>query len=100
MCQLWGHVHPALEERWHRALPLQCLWALSQDERHQPALVQTSAEAGKSAARGVCGVRLCATMETAKVRLDGAVSTDGAVGIPVQCRGVGQMAFQGPFQLK
>lgn len=48
MCQLWGHVHPALEERRHRALPLQRLRALPQDEWHQPALVQTSEEAGKS----------------------------------------------------
>lgn len=48
MCQLWGHVHPALEERRHGALPLQCLRALPQDEWHQPALVQTSEEAGKS----------------------------------------------------
>ena len=30
----------------------------------------------------------------------GAVSTDGAVGVPAQCRGLGQMAFKGPFQLK
>ena len=30
----------------------------------------------------------------------GALSTDGAVGVPARCRGLGQMAFKGPFQLK
>lgn len=49
MCQLRGHVHPALEEGRHGALPLQRLRALPQDERHQPALVQTPEEAGESA---------------------------------------------------
>ena len=29
------------------------------------------------------------SLETAKVRLDGALSTDGAVGVPVHCMGVG-----------
>ena len=29
------------------------------------------------------------SLETPTVRLDGAVSTDGAVSVPVQCRGVG-----------
>jgi len=36
----------------------------------------------------------------AKVRLDGAVSTDGAVGVPVQCREWDQTALKGPFQLE
>jgi len=62
MCQLWGHVHPALEERWHGALPLQRLRALPQDEWHQPALVQTSEEAGKSRSHNACGARLHARM--------------------------------------
>lgn len=48
MCQLWGHVHAAVEEGRHGALPLQRLRALPQDERHQPAPVQTPEEAGKS----------------------------------------------------
>ena len=39
-------------------------------------------------------------LHTPKVRLDGAVSTDGAVGIPVHRRGSDQMAFKGPFHLK
>ena len=26
MCQLWSHINPAVEKRWQRALPLQCLW--------------------------------------------------------------------------
>ena len=26
VCQLWSHVNPAVEKRWQRALPLQCLW--------------------------------------------------------------------------
>ena len=38
------------------------------------------------------------SLQTPKVRLDGALSTDGAVGVPVQ--GLDQMAFKGPFQLK
>ena len=29
------------------------------------------------------------SLETPKVRLDGALSTDGAVGVPVHCNGVG-----------
>ena len=33
----------------------------------------------------------------AKVRLDGAVSTDGAVGVPVQCREWDQTALKGPL---
>jgi len=37
--------------------------------------------------------------QTAKVRLEGALSTDGAMGIPVQCRGLDRTAFKGPFQL-
>ena len=40
------------------------------------------------------------SLQTAKVRLDGALSTDGAVGVPVQCRELGQMAFKGLFQLQ
>ena len=40
------------------------------------------------------------SLQTAKVRLDGAVSTDGAVGIPVHCRGLDWMAFKDPFQLR
>jgi len=30
----------------------------------------------------------------------GALSTDGAVGVPVHCRELDLMAFKGPFQLK
>ena len=32
--------------------------------------------------------------------LDGALSTDGAVAVPVCCRDPDQMAFKSPFQLK
>lgn len=60
MCQLRGHVHPALEKRWHGTLPLQRLRTLPQDERHQPALVQTPEEAGKSRSCSTCGAKLCA----------------------------------------
>ena len=35
------------------------------------------------------------SLQTAKVKLDGAVSTDGAVGVPVQCRGVGPDGLEG-----
>lgn len=44
--ELRGHVHAALEEGWHRALPVQRLRALPQNERHQPA-AQAAEEAGK-----------------------------------------------------
>lgn len=44
--ELRGHVHAALEEGWHRALPVQRLRALPQNERHQPA-TQAAEEAGK-----------------------------------------------------
>ena len=40
------------------------------------------------------------SLRTAKVRPDGAVSTDGAVGVPVRCRGLEGMAVRGPFQLQ
>jgi len=36
------------------------------------------------------------SLQTAKVRLDRALSTDGAVGDPVQCREWDQMASKGP----
>jgi len=36
----------------------------------------------------------------AQVRLDGALSTDRAVGVPAHCRQCNQMAFKDPFQLK
>ena len=37
------------------------------------------------------------SLQTPKVGLDGAVSTDGAVGVPVHCREWDQMAFKGFF---
>jgi len=40
------------------------------------------------------------SLQTPKVRLDGALSTDGDMGVPVQCRELGQIAFKGSFQLK
>jgi len=39
------------------------------------------------------------SLQTTKFRLDGALSTDGAVGVPVHCRGWDPMAFKGSFQL-
>ena len=32
--------------------------------------------------------------------MDSALSTDGALGVPVQCREWDQKAFRGPFQLQ
>ena len=40
------------------------------------------------------------SLHTPTVRLDGALSTDGAVGVSAQCTEWDQMAFRGPFQLK
>ena len=40
------------------------------------------------------------SLQTAKVRLDGALSTTGAVAVPVHCREWHQAASEGPFQLK
>jgi len=40
------------------------------------------------------------SLQTAKVRLDGALSTAGAVAVPVHCREWHQAAFGGPFHLK
>jgi len=40
------------------------------------------------------------SLQTAKVRLDGALSTAGAVAVPVHCRGIGLMTFKSPYQLK
>ena len=41
MCQLRGHVDPAVETRWKRALPVQRLRALPQDERPEQAHPET-----------------------------------------------------------
>ena len=40
------------------------------------------------------------SLQTAKVRLDGALSTAGAVAVPVHCREWHQVASEGPFQLE
>jgi len=40
------------------------------------------------------------SLQTAKVRLDGALSAAGAVAVPENCREWHQAAFEGPFQLK
>jgi len=40
------------------------------------------------------------SLQTAKVRLDGALSTAGAVAVPVHCRDWHQAASEGPFQLQ
>ncbi len=40
------------------------------------------------------------SLQTAKVRLDGALSTAGAVAVPVHCREWHQAASEGPFQIK
>jgi len=40
------------------------------------------------------------SLGTPKVRLDGALSTDGAVGVPVHCREVELHGFKRLFQLK
>ena len=40
------------------------------------------------------------SLETFQVRLDGGLSTDGVVGTPICCRGLDQMAFKGPVQLR
>ena len=40
------------------------------------------------------------SLQTPTVGLDEAVSTDGAVGVPVQCREWDQMALKGPLQFK
>ena len=40
------------------------------------------------------------SLQTAKVRLDGALSTAGAVAVPVHCREWHQVASEGLFLLK
>jgi len=40
------------------------------------------------------------SLQTAKGRLDGALSTAGAVAVPVHCREWHQAASEGPFQPK
>lgn len=47
MCELRGDLDPTLATRWHRALPLQCLWALPQNERTEPTPHQTQEKAGE-----------------------------------------------------
>lgn len=42
----------------------------------------------------------CPILETHQIRLDGVLSTDGAVGVRVHCRGCNQRAFRDPFHLK
>ena len=55
----------------------------------------------------LCGRHECRTLEmsapsleTSRSELDGALSTDAAVGVPVLCRELDQVAFKGPFWLK
>lgn len=48
VCQLWLRVHAAVAQGRHRALPVQRLWPVPQDERHQPAAHQTTEATGKT----------------------------------------------------
>lgn len=45
--QLRGHIHTAVEARQHRALPVQRLRALPQDERTEQTADQTETQAGE-----------------------------------------------------
>lgn len=47
MCELWGDLDSAVAARWYRALPVQRLRALPQNERAEPAAHQAQKEAGK-----------------------------------------------------
>lgn len=40
------------------------------------------------------------SLETFKIRLGEVLSADGAVGVPVHCRALDEMAFKNPFHLK
>lgn len=40
------------------------------------------------------------SLETFKVRMDGALRSDQAVAVPAHCRELNQVAVKGPFQLK
>ena len=40
------------------------------------------------------------SLQTPNVKLDGALSTDGAGGVPVHCREWDQIAYKDPSQLK
>ena len=40
------------------------------------------------------------SLETLKVRQRGSEHLNGAVGVPVHCRELGQMVFEGLFQFK
>lgn len=54
MRQLRGHIHAAVEARQHRALPVQRLRALPQDERTEQTVDQTETQAGESASVFLC----------------------------------------------
>lgn len=47
MRQLRIHVNAAVAQGRNWALPVQCLWSLPQDERHQQATHQTTETTGK-----------------------------------------------------
>ena len=47
MCELRCYQYASLEERWQWPLPLQCLWALLQDEWTEPAFDQAQKTTGQ-----------------------------------------------------
>lgn len=47
MRQLWCHLHAAVAPRRHRALPVQRVRAVPQNERHEPAFGQARQEIGR-----------------------------------------------------
>nr|CAI5833000.1 unnamed protein product [Callosobruchus analis] len=44
VCELRGHRHPPVAQRWYRTLPLQRLRPLPQDERNEPATGQAASQ--------------------------------------------------------
>ena len=49
MCELWCYLYSSVAPGWYRALPLQRLWPLPQDEwRLEPSFAETTETIGKN----------------------------------------------------
>lgn len=85
MRQLRGHVHTAVEARQHRALPVQRLRALPQDERTEQTADQTETQAGES---------VCVCVAVNKKKRNSVRAGEGGEGLQFQESYMFSISFQ------